>query len=88
MTFALPQIAELQISTRDLSRLMMSATRLKPPEDDRAAIDPTGKPALYDRLQRRGHSLCEIYMPAESCPVIDDPKFQPFVAYPNLPGFK
>jgi len=57
MIFALPQIAELQISTRHLSRLMMSATRLKPPEDDRAAIDPTGKPALYDRLQRRGQSL-------------------------------
>jgi len=87
ITFALPQIADLKISNRDLSHLMMLATRLKVPEDDRSATDPSGKPALYDQLQRSGHSLCEIYMPTETCPVVDDPKFRPFIAYPNIPGW-
>ena len=83
-SYAVDEVGKVQLLNRDLSRLLLGVVRTNIPEDDRAASDPPGKPMLYDQLPD-GPPLCKVYMPAETCPVVDDPNFTtPIISYPEL----
>jgi hypothetical protein len=62
---------------------LLGVTRTNIPKDDRTPSDPPGKPMLYDQLAA-GPPLCNVYMAAENCPVVDDPNFPPVITYPEL----
>jgi hypothetical protein len=84
-TFALREIGTTELLARDINHLLFAVTRTKVPEDDSTPADPTGKPSLYDQLPTGGPPLCQIYLPDDSCPVVDDPKFKaPIISYPDL----
>jgi len=84
-TYAVSTVGRVQLLNRNGSDLLLGVTRTNVPEDDRRASDPPGKPRLFDQLPADGPSLCKIYMPTETCPVIDDPNFTAaIVTYPNL----
>jgi hypothetical protein len=84
--YAVDGVGKVEVLNRDLSHLLLGVTRTNIPEDDRAASDPPGKPMLYDQLAG-SLPLCKVYMPAETCPVVDDPSFtRPIIAYPELKG--
>jgi len=82
-TFALDEVGNVQLLNRDLSHLLLGVTRTNIPEDDRTPSDPPGKPMLYDQLAA-SPPLCNVYMPAENCPVVDNPNFPPVITYPEL----
>ena len=82
-TFALDEVGNVQLLNRDLSHLLLGVTRTNIPEDDRTPSDPPGKPMLYDQLAA-GPPLCNVYMPSDHCPVVDDPNFPPVITYPEL----
>jgi hypothetical protein len=83
-TYAADSVGTVQVLNRDVSHLMLGVTRTKMPDDDRTASDPPGKPMLYDQVAD-GPPLCKLYMPTETCPVVDDPNFTtPIITYPEL----
>jgi len=78
-------VGKVQILNRDVSHLLLGVTRTSEPEEDRTPSDPTGQPMLYDQLPANGPPLCKVYMPTQTCPVIDDPSFKtPILTYPEL----
>jgi Dolichyl-phosphate-mannose-protein mannosyltransferase len=85
LTFALSNVGTVQLVDRDVSRLLLAVTRTKAPATDRLAADPSGHPMLYDQQPTGGPPLCKVYMPTDTCPVIDDPTLtSPIVTYPDL----
>lgn len=82
-TFALGEVGKVELLDRDLSHLLLGVTRTTIPGDDRSAADPPGKPMLFDQFSA-GPPLCNVYMPAETCPVVDGPNFTPVITYPEL----
>jgi hypothetical protein len=85
VTFALPEIGKTELMDRDVSHLLLAVTRTTMPEDDRVPADPTGKPMLFDQMPTSGPPLCQVYMPTDTCPIVDDPSFAPpIIAYPDL----
>jgi hypothetical protein len=83
-TFALPDLGTVQLVERDVDHLLFAVTRTKVPVDDRVAGDPSGKPLLYDQLPAGGPPLCQIYLPTDACPVVDDATFTtPIISYPD-----
>jgi hypothetical protein len=85
LTFALGEIGTVQLMDRDVAHLLFAVTRDRTPADDRAPDDPSGKPMLYDQLPINGPPLCKVYMPTDTCPVMDDPNFAaPIISYPDL----
>jgi hypothetical protein len=85
VSFALPEVGKVELMDRDVSHLLFSVTRTTVPDDDRVQGDPTGKPTLYNQLPTSGPPLCQVYMPTDECPVVDDPSFTaPIISYPDL----
>lgn len=85
LTFALREIGAVNLLERDVSHLLFKVTSTNPPSDDRLPGDPAGKPMLYDRLPTAGPPLCNTYMPADACPIVDDPSFtMPIISYPDF----
>jgi len=83
-TFALRDIGTVQLLDRDLDHLLFAVTRTKVPEDDRTAGDPSGKPLLVDQLPADGPPLCKVYLPTDTCPIVDDASFAtPIISYPD-----
>ena len=39
---------------------------------------------LLESLLAASPPLCNVYMPADHCPVVDDPNFPPVITYPEL----
>jgi hypothetical protein len=84
-SFALHEVGRVELIHRDVSHLLFSVTRTTVPEDDCLPADPSGKPMLYDQLPTSGPPLCQFYMQADTCPVVDDPTFTaPIISYPDL----
>jgi hypothetical protein len=85
-TYTLNNVGRVQLLKRlDNDGLLLGVTRTHVPEDDRTPSDPSGKPTLYDQLPADGPPLCKIYMPTETCPIIDDPNLTgPVITNPNL----
>jgi hypothetical protein len=85
VTFELHNIGTVELMDRDISHLLFAVSRTTVPADDRVPGDPSGKPMLYDQLPTTGPPLCEVYMPTDECPVVDDPSFTvPIISYPEL----
>jgi len=85
VTFALPEVGKVELMDRDVSHLLLAVTRTSVPDDDRLAADPSGKPMLFNQMPPGGPPLCQVYMPSDTCPIVDDPSFtQPIISYPDL----
>lgn len=85
ITFALHDVGTVKLMDRDISHLLLAVTRTTVPEDDREPSDPSGKPMLYNQLPTGGPPLCNVYMPNDECPIVDDPSFTvPIISYPDL----
>jgi len=85
VTFALHEIGTVELKDRDVSHLLFAVTRTTLPEDNRVPGDPSGKPMLFDQLPADGPPLCQVYMPRDACPDVDDPSFTaPIISYPDL----
>jgi hypothetical protein len=70
---------------RDVSHLLFAVTRINVPDDDRVPADPSGKPMLYNQFPTAGPPLCQVYMPTDACPIVDDLSFTaPIISYPDL----
>jgi uncharacterized membrane protein (UPF0136 family) len=83
-TFSLHEIGNVELLSRDTDNLLFGVTRIRVPIDDRTSADPTGQPSLYDQLPKGGAPLCRSYLPADNCPVVDDPNVTaPIVSYPR-----
>jgi Dolichyl-phosphate-mannose-protein mannosyltransferase len=84
-SFVLNEVGTVELMNRDVSRVLFNVTRTTVPEDDRLPADPSGKPLLYDEFPTTGPPLCQLYMPTDVCPAVDDPTFTaPIISYPDL----
>jgi hypothetical protein len=85
ITFALREIGPAELINRDTAHVLFDVTRTTVPENDHLPGDPPGKPMLYDKLPANGPPLCQAYMRADDCFIVDDPKFTaPMISYPDL----
>jgi Dolichyl-phosphate-mannose-protein mannosyltransferase len=85
VTFALGEIGPAELRNRDTAHLLFDVKRTTVPGNDHLPGDPSGKPMLYDKFPANGPPLCQAYMRADDCFIVDDPKFTaPIISYPDL----